>query len=355
MAMKRLSIILFILLLLAGMAYSGSQQTSSTAASTIITRARYYLNETSASFWSDTELLAWINQGTVDIGARTQCLESSESVTLAANTYEYSISGTYIDLATVVYNDSSGAKKGLTRKNPQSVGSVRNVGEPVYWYEWAGKVGVFPMIPVITSAGLAIGSTTTNVSTTAFAYYINGTIYTKAAVAAGTAPGNDVIPTGKYGAVALDIGTDGTIDATEAYANAAGYTTAALAVLSLPPVSDEHIRLGYVTAMKSDGAFTFGTTALNALNTTVAYTSSSPTLTVYFVSRPTAIALTDSVLTPAIYDRALTIYVAAQALLKEGQYGKSARLMSEYLAEIDRYRKDYVQRPQEPESSIKPQ
>lgn len=33
--------------------------------------------------------------------------------------------------------------------------------------------------------------------------------------------------------------------------------------------------MGYVTAMKSDGAFTFGTTALNAANTTVAYTSSS--------------------------------------------------------------------------------
>jgi hypothetical protein len=33
--------------------------------------------------------------------------------------------------------------------------------------------------------------------------------------------------------------------------------------------------MGYVTATKSDGAFTFGTTALNAANTTVAYTSTA--------------------------------------------------------------------------------
>lgn len=355
MALKRCFIYLFALLLFVTSVFAGSQQTSSTAASTIIIRARYHLNEASASFWSDTELLAWVNQGIVDIGARTLCLESSESVALIANTYEYTVAGTYIDLTTVVYNDASGRKKGLLRKNPQSIGNIRDVGEPVFWYEWAGKVGVYPMPPLITSAGLAIGSTITAVSTTAFAYVINGTVYTKTAVATGTAPGNDIIPQSKFGAVALDVGIDGTIDSIEAYQNAAGYTSAALAATGLPPVADEHIRLGYVTATKSDGAFTFGTTALNVANSTVAYTSSAPTLTVYFVSRPTEIASTDSVLTPAIYDRALTLYVAAQAQLKEGQYGKSARLMSEYLAEIDRFRKDFVTRLQEPESGIKPQ
>jgi hypothetical protein len=352
---RRISALTIVLLLIAGFVFAGSQQTSSTPASTIITRARYHVNEATASFWSDTELLAWVNQGIVDIGARTKCLESSESVTLIGNTYEYTIAGTYIDLSTVVYNDAGGAKKGLVRKNPQSIGNVRAVGEPVFWYEWAGKVGVYPMPPVITSAGLAIGSTTTAVSTTAFAYYINNTVYTKAAVVAGTAPGNDVIPQSKYGAVAFDIGVNGTIDAVEAYSNAVGYTSAALAVSGLPPVEDEHVRLGYVTATKTDGAFTFGTTALNAVNSTVAYTSSAPTLTVYFTSRPTTIALTDNVLTPAIYDRALTLYVAAQALLKEKQYGQSARLMGEYLAEIDRFRRDFVERLQEPESSIKTQ
>lgn len=129
---------------------------------------------------------------------------------------------------------------------------------------------------VTTSATLAIGSTTTNVASAAFSYSINGTVYSKGAVAAGTAPGNDIVPLGKYGAVALDINAAGTITAVEAPANATGYDTASAAVAALPDVAYDHVRMGYVTATKSDGAFTFGTTALNAANTTVAYTSSTP-------------------------------------------------------------------------------
>lgn len=128
---------------------------------------------------------------------------------------------------------------------------------------------------VLAEANLAIGSTTTAVATGAFTYSINGTTYSKGAVAAGTAPGNDVVPINKFGAVAFDIGADGTLDAIEATANATGYDTAADAVLGLPDVADAHIRIGYVTAKKSDGAFTFGTTALNAANTTVAYTDTA--------------------------------------------------------------------------------
>lgn len=128
---------------------------------------------------------------------------------------------------------------------------------------------------MVSKPGLAIGSTTTAVSSVAFTFTIGGVQYSKAAVAAGTAPGNDVVPQSKFGAVAFDIGTDGTIDAVEAPANATGYNTAALAAAALPAAATGHARLGYVTASKSDGAFTFGTTDLNAANTTVAYTDGS--------------------------------------------------------------------------------
>ncbi len=125
------------------------------------------------------------------------------------------------------------------------------------------------------SAALAIGGTTTNVYSGAFTFDIAGVGYSKTAVAAGTAPGNDVIPQSKYGAVAFDIGADGTIDAVEATDNATGYDSAALAVAGLPAAEAAHVRMGYVTATKSDGDFTFGTTALNAENATVAYTSTA--------------------------------------------------------------------------------
>lgn len=124
----------------------------------------------------------------------------------------------------------------------------------------------------VTKTGLAIGSTKTAVSSDAFDYIIGGVQYSKAAVDAGTAPGNDVIPEGLYGAVAFDIGTNGTIDAIEAAGNATGYATAALAIAGIPDPAADHARIGTVTASISSGTFTFGTTLLDAANTTVAYT-----------------------------------------------------------------------------------
>lgn len=125
---------------------------------------------------------------------------------------------------------------------------------------------------VVTSATLAVGTNPVQVKTAAFTYNIKGVYYTKAAVD-GTVPGDDVIPEDLYGAIALDIGIDGVIDVTEATANATGYATSALALAGLPTVATDHLRIGTVTAMKSDGAFTFGTTSLSAATVTEAYAS----------------------------------------------------------------------------------
>lgn len=129
---------------------------------------------------------------------------------------------------------------------------------------------------LVSKPGIAIGSTTANVSNVAFTYTINGVQYSKAAVAAGVAPGNDVIPQNLYGAVALDIDSAGTVTIAEAAANATGYASAALAIAGIPAVAADKVRMGTVTAIKTDGAFTFGTTALNAANSTVAYTDATP-------------------------------------------------------------------------------
>jgi len=130
---------------------------------------------------------------------------------------------------------------------------------------------------ILTKPGLKIGSTTQNVKNETFEFAIAGVRYIKDAVAAGTAPGNDVIPQSKYGAVALDIGADLTIDVIEAAANATGYDSAALAIASIPAVAANHVRMGTVTVVKSDGDFTFGTTDLSDANTTTVYTD-APTL-----------------------------------------------------------------------------
>lgn len=149
---------------------------------------------------------------------------------------------------------------------------------------------------LLSDPGLGIGSTPTAVATAEVFYTINGVLYRKDAVAAGTAPGNDVIPQSTYGAVALDIGADGTIDAIEAADNATGYGSAALAIEGLAAVAADHVRLGTVTATKSDGAFTFGTTNLNAANSTVAYTDATGSFQIGSAvssSPPATLAATD--------------------------------------------------------------
>lgn len=125
---------------------------------------------------------------------------------------------------------------------------------------------------LVGTPGLAIGSTATNVANLVFNFRINGIEYQKAAVAAGTAPGNDVIPVGTYGAVAFDIGANGTIDAIEADDNATGYASAALATAGLAAVGADHARMGWVTTTRDIIAFTYGTTDLDEANSTTVYT-----------------------------------------------------------------------------------
>ncbi len=130
-----------------------------------------------------------------------------------------------------------------------------------------------------STAGLGVATATpANVASIEFYYHIAGVQYLKAAVTAGTVPGDDVIPEDKYGAVAFDIGTNGVIDVIEAAANATGYESAVLAIAGIPAAASDHVRMGTVTAMKSDGAFTFGTTALNATNVTATFNQTPITL-----------------------------------------------------------------------------
>jgi hypothetical protein len=135
---------------------------------------------------------------------------------------------------------------------------------------------------VYTVANLRIGTTNTNVRTDAFNFAIAGTGYTKAAVAAGTALAGDNIPDGKYGAWALDIGADGTVDVVPATGNGAGtYTTSPLAIAGLPDVEAAHVRLGNTTASNAGAVFDPGTTALDAATVTEAYTSTAVYTPVY--------------------------------------------------------------------------
>lgn len=129
---------------------------------------------------------------------------------------------------------------------------------------------------IVTGAALGIGTTNTNVANGAFTFDIAGTGYAKTATAAGTAFNAITTVQNKYGAQAFDIGADGTIDPISGTNIATGFNTAAEAAADLPEVAAAHVRMGYVTVMRSNIAgFVWGTTALSDAETTEAYTSST--------------------------------------------------------------------------------
>ena len=121
---------------------------------------------------------------------------------------------------------------------------------------------------VLNSACLSTGTTADQVATKAFQFRVLGVAYTKAAVAAGTAPTATAIPEDTWGLFGFEIGVNGTIDLVDAADNATGYATEALAIAARPSTSASHCIIGYVTVMKSDGAFTGATTEFSADNVT---------------------------------------------------------------------------------------
>jgi len=68
-------------------------------------------------------------------------------------------------------------------------------------------------------------------------------------------------------------------------------------------------------------------------------------IVVYYVKAPAEIGLTGIVPLPAIYDYALTVFVASKAFKRDAQDGRSQALDAEYVAELTRYSADLVERP----------
>lgn len=54
-----------------------------------LAKVRSLLDETSAAFWSDTELTRWINEGQNDVARRAECNRTSDTVAVTAGTQDY--------------------------------------------------------------------------------------------------------------------------------------------------------------------------------------------------------------------------------------------------------------------------
>lgn len=62
-----------------------------TTQAALLADVRARLDEASAAFWTDEELLRWINEATRDIARRAEVLQTTATVTVVAGTNEYTL------------------------------------------------------------------------------------------------------------------------------------------------------------------------------------------------------------------------------------------------------------------------
>jgi hypothetical protein len=299
--MKRISYLIICTFLFVGVAFGASQQTSSTTAATIVDRAEVWLNDTDNRFWSAGELLQWLNEGMIDIVSRSHCLQETESINLIPSTLEYSVTSAYLTVTAVHYVNASATVKGLLRGNPMSVGNVEDVAEPVFWYDWAGKIGVYPtytdvLTDTITDTTIAFVDSDPDTITD------SGTGFVTAGFSSG-----------------MQIYVSGTTN------NDGLYTISAVVAGTITLINGDSL-----TAEGTGNSFTV---------------ENMDSIKIYLVTRPTTIASSANVTTPAIYDTALTMYMVAQAWLKDLKMNKYLQTMALYNAEMARIRQDLNQSP----------
>jgi hypothetical protein len=157
--MKRLLIILLLVFPISGYAAETDYYTEATAT----TQVRSILGESTASFWTDAEIAAWLSEAAQDLSARTLCVQKTADVTLATGTVEYSTEDYTIKILGAYYvsPDIEGVAQGYIGLKRILLNQIADLphttpGPPKYFYRYSedgtGKIGIMPL-PTATENG----------------------------------------------------------------------------------------------------------------------------------------------------------------------------------------------------------
>lgn len=118
---------------------------------TAVTEVRHLLNESTASFWTDTQLQGWIQQATTDISCKTLCTTAEGTITLVQNQQKYTSAdeswiGDNLKVMVMWYNLGS-STYGMQRTEPYRFGHLQVGGtdRPRYWFEDNRKIYLWPI------------------------------------------------------------------------------------------------------------------------------------------------------------------------------------------------------------------
>jgi len=143
--------ILLAILLFPMVCYGADYYTAATAR----TQIRALIGESTASFWSDTEIDNWVKEATEDISARGLCIQDTDTFLLVTSQYEYTDLVTngaagVTDIVKVwgaIYLNPDDEYIGLKRISPMQIADLPHMkpGPPIYYYQFDNKIGIFPL------------------------------------------------------------------------------------------------------------------------------------------------------------------------------------------------------------------
>jgi hypothetical protein len=118
-----------------------------------ITEVRYNLNETTAVFWTDTEITNWIKEGVRLFSSKTLMVEDTQDISpLIADTLYYDSAdeswiANIIEPYSAIYNDGSTTYKGLVKIHPRQIGNVAltSSGPPKYYCLHNRHIYILPL------------------------------------------------------------------------------------------------------------------------------------------------------------------------------------------------------------------
>jgi len=118
----------------------------------ILDEVQVLMEDPGAVIFTDTLVTNWVKQATIDISTKSLCYEQSDddAIALADGTLEYAVPSGCLKIYSANINTSgppASAHKGLIRIHPKQIAHLTNVaeGEPVYWYEFGGQIGLYPI------------------------------------------------------------------------------------------------------------------------------------------------------------------------------------------------------------------
>lgn len=159
---------------------------------TATTQVRRLLNEDDAKFWTDAELQAWIQEGTLIFTSATLLCESSLNLTLVANQLTYTSTDSadvanILELYGAYYNDQSNNYAGLVKAHPRQLGHLPTftAGDPKYIMFHNRKIYIWPLTTaaIVTAGGVVTvlyAKTTNDITAIADEYQIWPIFYAQA-------------------------------------------------------------------------------------------------------------------------------------------------------------------------------